>query len=97
MSIFPILVLLAMSIPIQSMAAEKWEFIIAPYALIPSIDGDTSVGRVEGIDIDVGPDDIHAVFHNVLRHRLILSYEAEAEGISSNSVLDRILQLVPVP
>lgn len=45
----------------------------------------------------VGPDDIHAVFHNVLRHRLILSYEAEAEGISSNSVLDRILQLVPVP
>jgi len=45
----------------------------------------------------VGPDDIHAVFHNVLRHRLLLSYEAEAEGVSSNSVLDRILQLVPVP
>lgn len=45
----------------------------------------------------VGPDDIHAVFHNVLRHRLLLNYEAEAEGVSSNSVLDRILQLVPVP
>lgn len=45
----------------------------------------------------VGPDDIQAVFHNVLRHRLLLSYEAEAEGMTSNQVLDRILQLVPVP
>ncbi len=45
----------------------------------------------------VGPDDIHAVFHNVLRHRILLSYEAEAEGITGNLVLDKILQLVPVP
>ncbi|GAB3032213.1 AAA family ATPase [Bowmanella dokdonensis] len=45
----------------------------------------------------VGPDDIQAVFHNVLRHRLLLSYDAEAEGISCNQVLDRILELVPVP
>ncbi len=45
----------------------------------------------------VGPDNIQAVFHNVLRHRLLLSYEAEAEGMTSNHVLDRILQLVPVP
>jgi MoxR-like ATPase len=45
----------------------------------------------------VGPDNIQAVFHNVLRHRLILTYEAEAEGINANQVLDRILQLVPVP
>ena len=45
----------------------------------------------------VGPDNIQAVFHNVLRHRLILSYEAEAEGISRNQVLDKILQLVAVP
>jgi MoxR-like ATPase len=45
----------------------------------------------------VTPDDIHSVFHNVLRHRLLLSYEAEAEGISVDQVLDRILKLVPVP
>ena len=45
----------------------------------------------------VGPDNIQAVFHNVLRHRILLSYEAEAEGVSSNQLLDRILQLVPVP
>ena len=45
----------------------------------------------------VGPDNIQAVFHNVLRHRLLLSYEAEAEGVTSNQVLDSILQFVPVP
>jgi MoxR-like ATPase len=45
----------------------------------------------------VGPDNIQAVFHNVLRHRLLLTYEAEAEGVSSNQVLDSVLQLVPVP
>jgi MoxR-like ATPase len=45
----------------------------------------------------VGPDNIQAVFHNVLRHRVLLSYEAEAEGIDRNKVLDKILQLVPVP
>lgn len=45
----------------------------------------------------VTPDDIQAVFHNVLRHRLILTYTAEAEGISTDQVLDEILQLVAVP
>ncbi|MGK0383144.1 MAG: MoxR-like ATPase, partial [Flavobacteriales bacterium] len=29
--------------------------------------------------------------------RLLLSYEAEAEGVNSNQVLDKIMQLVPVP
>lgn len=42
----------------SSQALDKWDVVIAPYALVPSIDGDTSVGRVEGGDIDVGPDDI---------------------------------------
>ncbi|MGS2721337.1 AAA family ATPase [Paraglaciecola aestuariivivens] len=45
----------------------------------------------------VGPDNIQAVFHNVLRHRVLLSYEAEAEGVNRNQVLDKILQLVAVP
>lgn len=45
----------------------------------------------------VGPDDIQAVAHNVLRHRIILSYQAEAQGITTNQVLDKILQLVAVP
>ncbi|MEN3158089.1 MoxR family ATPase [Alkalimonas sp. NCh-2] len=45
----------------------------------------------------VTPDDIQAVFHNVLRHRIILTYAAEAEGIKTDAVLTKILELVPVP
>jgi MoxR-like ATPase len=44
----------------------------------------------------VGPDDVQAVLHNVLRHRIILSYQAQAEGVNANMVLDKILKLVPV-
>ncbi|TYK64294.1 AAA family ATPase [Colwellia echini] len=44
----------------------------------------------------VSPEDIQAVFHNVLRHRILLSYQAEAEGITPNQVLDHILTLVAV-
>jgi MoxR-like ATPase len=44
----------------------------------------------------VGPDDVQAVIHNVLRHRIILSYQAQAEGVNANAVLDKIVQLVPV-
>lgn len=45
----------------------------------------------------VTPDDVATVAHNVLRHRLILSYQAEADGISANQVLDKILSVVPAP
>jgi MoxR-like ATPase len=43
------------------------------------------------------PDDVKAVAHACLRHRLILSYEAEAEGITKDNVLDELLKLVAVP
>lgn len=45
----------------------------------------------------VTPDDVASMLHNVIRHRLILSYQAEAEGVSANTVLKRILELVPAP
>lgn len=44
----------------------------------------------------VSPEDIQAVLHNVLRHRIILSYQAEAEGITANQLLDHLLSLVAV-
>ncbi|TKB44073.1 AAA family ATPase [Thalassotalea mangrovi] len=44
----------------------------------------------------VSPEDVQAVFHNVLRHRLLLTYQAEAEGITTNKVLDHVLNLVAV-
>ena len=45
----------------------------------------------------VGPEDIQAIAPDVLRHRLVLSFEAEADGVSPNSVIERILDGVGVP
>ena len=45
----------------------------------------------------VGLDDIRAVALPVLRHRLQTSYEAEARGFSRDAVVERLLELVPVP
>jgi MoxR-like ATPase len=45
----------------------------------------------------VSPDDVQAVAHDVLRHRLILTFDAEAQGISADRVVDMLLDQVPVP
>jgi len=45
----------------------------------------------------VSPSDLQAVAHAVLRHRVLLSYEAEADGIDTDQVIDRLLELVAVP
>ncbi|MCE9686825.1 MoxR family ATPase [Shewanella sp. AS16] len=45
----------------------------------------------------VSPEDIQAVAPNVLRHRLLLSYQAQAEGVSPDRVISHILNLVAVP
>lgn len=44
----------------------------------------------------VSPDDVQAVIHDVFRHRLLLSFEAEANQITADQVTSQILQLVPV-
>jgi MoxR-like ATPase len=44
----------------------------------------------------VTPDDVRSVVHDVIRHRLILSYEANAEGIAANQVIDEIVKQVAV-
>jgi len=43
----------------------------------------------------VSPDDVQAVAADVLRHRLLLSFEAEAAGIQCDQVIDELLRLVP--
>jgi len=45
----------------------------------------------------VGPEDIQAVAPDVLRHRLVLSFEAEADGVDSASVITGVLDGVGVP
>lgn len=45
----------------------------------------------------VTPEDIHVIAHDVLRHRILLSFEAEAEGVSSDDFIDALLRLIAVP
>jgi MoxR-like ATPase len=45
----------------------------------------------------VGPEDIQGVAADVLRHRLVLSFEAEADGVTANKVIENILDGVGVP
>ena len=44
----------------------------------------------------VSPEDVQAVAYDVLRHRILLSYEAEAEGITPDNVIAELIKLVPV-
>ena len=43
------------------------------------------------------PQDVKEIAHDVLRHRILLTYEAEAENINSDMVIDKILSIIPVP
>ena len=51
---------------------------------------------LEGRD-HVTPDDVRSVVHAVLRHRLILSYDANADGVRPDQVIDKLIELVAVP
>ena len=45
----------------------------------------------------VAPEDIQALAYDVLRHRILLTYEAEAEGISTDNFIETLLRLIAVP
>ncbi|GHT60482.1 ATPase AAA [Spirochaetia bacterium] len=45
----------------------------------------------------VTPDDVKAAAYPVLRHRIVLSYEAEADGLDTDTVISRLLAFVPQP
>jgi MoxR-like ATPase len=45
----------------------------------------------------VTPEDVQAVAHDILRHRLILSFEADAQGVTADQIIDTLIDQVPVP
>ena len=45
----------------------------------------------------VDPEDVRAIVHDVLRHRLMLSYEAQGEGVSADAVIDALVEQVALP
>lgn len=51
---------------------------------------------IDGRDF-VTPEDIHAVIYDILRHRIILSFEAQAEGVTADGIIEALLRIVPLP
>ncbi|MCB1569003.1 MAG: MoxR family ATPase, partial [Xanthomonadales bacterium] len=51
---------------------------------------------LEGRDY-VTPSDVRAIANDVLRHRVLLSFEAEADGVGSDEIVNALLERVPVP
>jgi len=45
----------------------------------------------------VTPHDVKSLARDVMRHRIMISYEADAEGLSADDILGRILDHIPVP
>ena len=43
------------------------------------------------------PEDVRDVAHDVIRHRLVLSYEALADNVDSDALLNRFLGSIPLP
>ena len=74
--------------------AQWLDYGASPRATIALDSCSRALAWMEGRDF-VTPDDIRAIAHDVLRHRLILSFEAEASGITANQVIDKLLNTVP--
>jgi len=72
------------------------DFGASPRASIYLGTGARAVAFLEGRGY-VTPQDVKTIAYDVLRHRIILTYEAEAEGVASEDVIKKILETVPVP
>jgi MoxR-like ATPase len=68
----------------------------SPRASINMILAGRALALVRGREYAL-PQDLQEIAHDVLRHRLVLSYEALADGVTADQIIDRILAAVPVP
>ena len=75
--------------------AQQLEFGVSPRASIALDQTSRARAWLDGRDF-VTPEDVQAVCHDVFRHRLIVSFDAEAQGITSNQIIDTLLAQVPV-
>ena len=68
----------------------------SPRATINFILASKAIAFIQGRSYVV-PSDVKKVAHDILRHRILLTYEAEAEQITSDEIIEDILASVPVP
>lgn len=75
---------------------QRWiEFGVSPRATISLDRCARAHAWLRGMDF-VSPDDVRAVLHDVFRHRLLLSFEAEANGLTSDAVIDELIKRVVI-
>jgi len=91
----------AVALVMASRAAEgevgRWlEFGASPRGTIALDQCSRARAWLEGRDY-VSPEDVQAVAFDVLRHRLILTFEADAQGVTADQVIEALLATVPVP
>jgi MoxR-like ATPase len=72
------------------------EYGASPRATIALAQAARAHAYLRGRDF-VSPDDVKAMATDVLRHRVLLTYEAEAENVTSDEVIGRVLATVPAP
>jgi MoxR-like ATPase len=68
----------------------------SPRGPISLVQGARALALIRGREYAV-VDDLQALAHDALRHRLVLSYQALAEEVTPDSILDQVLAAVPVP
>jgi MoxR-like ATPase len=76
--------------------AENIMFGASPRASIDLYKAAKAKAFLRGNDF-VSPADIGYVIHNVLRHRIVLSYEARAKGIHTDEIISSIIETLPIP
>ena len=68
----------------------------SPRATIGLIEGARALAFMRGRGYAL-PEDMTGLVGDVMRHRLVLSYEALAEGLTADAIIDRVLKRVPIP
>ena len=82
--------------PLQGPAARRLRLGASPRASIALIRSGQANALLAGRDYVI-PEDVKMMVHEVLRHRVILTFEALADGVTSDQVIDRIVETVHVP
>jgi len=72
------------------------EYGASPRASIDMYKASRAIAYLKGRDY-VSPLEVALVAKDVLRHRIVLSYEAQAEGITQDMIIDKVLTAVPIP
>jgi MoxR-like ATPase len=72
------------------------EFGARPRASIDMYKASRAVAYLKGRDF-VSPIEVGYIAKEILRHRIVLSYEAEADGVTQDSIIDEVLRAVDIP